>query len=212
MEKRNTIVSIIVIGSLWGMAEATLGYLAHVVSILTFYGISGMLMSAVAVYFMRMAVKTTNRVSSIFYVSLIAAGIKLFDLFLPFLPAAKTINPAIAIIAEGLALSVAWKLFFSHHRSFHASIFTGVSWRIIYLAGVAFVNVMINGHYTLPSTIFTYILSFILLQGLLNSLVIYPVLRAKSIKYPSRDILIRPEFAIVSFSIAVSLELLSRII
>ncbi len=111
MYKKNNLVSILVIGSFWGITEATVGYLMHLISLFTFYGLSGIIMTMIAVYFMRMAYRTTGKVSSIFYVSIVAASIKLFDLALPFLPAAKTINPAIAILSESLAVVFVWNLF-----------------------------------------------------------------------------------------------------
>lgn len=212
MNKKSTLVSIVIIGSLWGMAEATVGYLAHIVSFFTFYGISGMIMSAIAVYFMRMAVKTTQKISSIFYVSLIAAAIKLFDLFLPFLPATKTINPAIAILAEGLSVAIAWKVFFSHKKALSSAMFTGIAWRVVYTFGIALFNIAFFGSFVLSAPVVTYILSFILLQGAINGLILYPVFKSEKVFELKGELASRPEFAIISLAIAVSLELLSRII
>ncbi|GEM_PF-663752 len=212
MVKRNTVVSIMVIGSLWGMAEATLGYLAHVISLFTFYGVSGMLMSAVALYFMRMAVKTTQKTSSIFYVSIIAASIKLFDLFLPFLPVTKTINPAIAILAEGLAVTVAYNVFFSSKKFFSAALFTGIGWRVLYTAKIALLGIIFTGSYSLPVPALNYVLSFIIAQGILNGLILYPVFKTEKIYELKGELAYRPEFAIISVALAVSFELLSRIV
>lgn len=212
MEKRHNLISIIVIGSLWGIIEATLGYILHILSSLSFYGISGMIMSTVAIYFMCMAYKTTNKASSIFYVSLVAASIKLFDLFLPFLPITKTINPAIAILSEGLAFSIGLKFFTEEHRAFSLSMFTGISWRVFYLIGALAFNALLFGHFIPSITWTSYITSFILIQGILNGLVIYPVLKIRAIKALKGEILIRPGFAIILFSLAVALELLSKAI
>ena len=205
MEQRNNAVSIVVIGSLWGITEATLGYLVHILSFFSFYGISGIIMSAVAVYFMRMAFKTTHKLSSIFYVSVIAAGIKLFDLFLPMLPASKTIGPAIAILSEGLVIMLGYALFSKGKKYISLSLFGGISWRIFYLA-----TLFILGYFTPHTSISAYILSFILLQGMLNAIFIYPVLKIKNIKALRGELAVRPEFAIILFSLAVSLELILK--
>ncbi len=212
MDKKNTLMSILIIGALWGMAEATVGYLAHIVSFFTFCGISGMVMSAIAVYFMRMAVKTTKKVSSIFYVSLVAASIKLFDLFLPFLPVTKTINPAIAILAEGLSVVVAWKVFFSHKKAFSSAMFTGIAWRVLYALGVALFNMVFYGSFALPTSAATHILSFILLQGVINGIILYPVFKSEKIFELKGQLATRPGFAIISLAMAISLELFSHII
>ena len=212
MEKRNNLVSVLLIGSLWGIAEATVGYLVHVISLFTFYGLSGMIMSMIAVYFMRMAVKTTGKVSSIFYVSLVAASIKLFDLALPFLPATKTINPAIAILAEGLAVVFAWNVFFKKEQILVASIAAGIGWRIIYGVGIVLFNLLTGSASLLSAPLLTFILSFILLQGLINGLFIYPVFATKKIHSVTGKFATSPVFAAIAFVIAVSFEILSHII
>jgi hypothetical protein len=93
-------------GSLWGLAEATLGHFLHWMSI---PGIAGFVMFPIGVFFLVQAFRQSGKLQVIFLTSLVAANIKLIDLFLPAQSPFAVINPAIAILCESLAVG----LFFS---------------------------------------------------------------------------------------------------
>jgi hypothetical protein len=86
-------------GSLWGVAEATLGHLLHTLRIPI---LPGALMFPLGVYFMVRAYMSSGKISFIFLTSLVAASTKLFDFFLPAQNLASVINPALAILSESL--------------------------------------------------------------------------------------------------------------
>jgi hypothetical protein len=110
-------------GSLWGIVEATLGYVLHLV----FIPFAGFIMFPIGVYFMKKAEKTTQKASSIVYVATIAAGIKLFNLFLPNINFFKVINPSISILLQGVAVVV---LLSEYSRmTLPKTIGAGVFWR-----------------------------------------------------------------------------------
>lgn len=95
-----TILTIIVWGTLWGMFEATIGYLLHRVS----FGYSWVIWYPVACYFMSNVYRKTGRVSSIAYTGLLCAAMKLLNLFLPG-RIDRVVNPALSIVFESVALA-----------------------------------------------------------------------------------------------------------
>jgi len=86
-------------GSLWGIAEATLGHLLHIMCI---PALPGAVMFPLGVYFMVRAFVSSGKISIIFLTSLVAASFKLVDLFLLAQGIAAVINPVLAILAESL--------------------------------------------------------------------------------------------------------------
>lgn len=95
---RKNLLAILFFGSLWGIIEATLGYVLHLLPI----KIGSFIWLPLAFFFMRQVYKNTGKISSIIYISIMAASIKMLNLFLP-VRVDKVINPAISIILEGLS-------------------------------------------------------------------------------------------------------------
>lgn len=98
-EKYKTLLNIIIWGAIWGIFEATVGYLLHMVS----FSYSWLIWYPVACFFMINTYKATKKVSSIFYVGLLCCCIKLLNLFLPG-SIDRVINPAISIVFEAAAM------------------------------------------------------------------------------------------------------------
>src|SRR5574344_1682062 len=95
----NNLKIIIFWGALWGILEATLGWLLHLIhfkgEVLVLYPFGLMCMM--------MAVKQTGQMSSVVKVAGVAAMVKLVNLFmLPAVPVYHVTNPAVAIFLEGL--------------------------------------------------------------------------------------------------------------
>lgn len=86
-------------GSLWGIVEATLGYLVHLTNISSTF-----VLLPIAFLFMRQVYKSTGKISSIILISIISATIKLLDIFTG-IRLDKVINPAISILLEGCAFA-----------------------------------------------------------------------------------------------------------
>lgn len=93
------ILNIIIWGSIWGIFEATVGYLLHIIS----FGYSWIIWYPFACFIMTNVYRKTESVSSIFYVGLFSASIKMLNLFLPG-RIDRVINPAISIVFESIAL------------------------------------------------------------------------------------------------------------
>ena len=95
-------------GSLWGIWEATAGQLVHLVRI---PGLPGFIMFPAAFFFMSRAFARSGRAESIFLAACVAAGIKLFDLFIPGELVQAVVNPAQAILLESLAVTGFYSFF-----------------------------------------------------------------------------------------------------
>ena len=100
VEGKTVIYNIIIWGAIWGIFEATVGYLLHLVS----FGYSWLIWYPVACFFMTNVYRKTGKLSSVFFVGLLCAAIKMLNLFLPG-RIDKVINPAISILFEALAMA-----------------------------------------------------------------------------------------------------------
>lgn len=86
-------------GALWGIVEASLGYLVHLTNISSTF-----VLLPIAFFFMRQVYKSTGKISSIIVISIISASIKLLDIFTG-IRLDKVINPAISILLESCAFA-----------------------------------------------------------------------------------------------------------
>ncbi len=87
-------------GSVWGLGEATLGHLLHLVRI---PGLPGLVMAPFAVLVMGRAAARSRSASAVFLAGAVAAGSKLFDLLVPGTDLLAIANPMQAILLEALA-------------------------------------------------------------------------------------------------------------
>lgn len=97
--------SIVFWGALWGLTEATLGYVLHSLSL----GVGWLIWFPLAYFFINSVYRKTNSLYSIIFSSFLAASIKLVDFVMPTSPD-RIINPAVSIIFEGLAVFALFKI------------------------------------------------------------------------------------------------------
>jgi len=90
-------------GLLWGLAEATIGHVLHAIPV---PGLAGAVMVPVALIFMRRAYRETGQAAAVMAISAVAATVKLADLLLPGRGVLMALRPALAILIEGLIVSV----------------------------------------------------------------------------------------------------------
>lgn len=118
---------IILFGALWGIAEATLGYLLHLIP----GGFTGIFMFPIGFYFMHKAYKSTGEHKAIIYTATIAATIKLVDLLLPIRSPMTVLNPATAIILESIVAYAVMRLI--NEKYHYATGFTaGFAWIFLF--------------------------------------------------------------------------------
>jgi len=91
-------------GSVWGLGEATLGHLLHLVRV---PGLPGLVMFPFGVLVMGRALARSGGASAVFATGVVAAGFKFLDLLLPGTDILAVVNPAQAILFEALA-GAAW--------------------------------------------------------------------------------------------------------
>jgi hypothetical protein len=102
MTKTNTLPSIIILGSIWGFIEATLGMLLHI----THLPFTGVILGSFGLCFMYFGWKLAGNKMPVAIAS-VAASFKIFDsliLGIPFLTP-MIFKPFISIVAEGLLFS-----------------------------------------------------------------------------------------------------------
>ncbi len=122
---------IIFYGLLWGIVEATVGHILHIVPFL-----SGMkflppsVMLPVGVYAMTSAKIASGKDEYIFYTALFTASIKMIDIVVS-PDIGMVLNPAISILLEGLIFYGVVKLFEKYNDYVRFAITLGV-WEISY--------------------------------------------------------------------------------
>lgn len=109
MKKFKLVITVLMLGGLWGLLEATLGTLLHLDAFDSIVFASTAVLLPIAYLIMGAAYKETGKARSIVYVGLVAAAIKAVCFF--FVPAVnKVVNPMVAIILESVLGAVAYKL------------------------------------------------------------------------------------------------------
>lgn len=145
MKNKTAILMILLMGALWGIAEATLGYVLHFLP----HGMSGMFMFPIGMYFMYNAYKKSNKTQAVLWVAMIAASIKLIDLVLPTRSPMSVVNPAISILLEGLVV-FAFVYAYKGRKIVLSSFLVGLSWILVFVVMQALVFKPEIGLYNLP--------------------------------------------------------------
>lgn len=182
-------------GSLWGFAEATLGYLLHWI----LFPISGMIMFPIGFYFMKRAEKENDQSSSIFQVAVIAAVIKSVNLFMPNPMIYKVLNPIFMILLQGALVFVLLRedVLVDIKRVFTVSFI----WRVIFI-GILLIE------FRNPSNIY-YLsggplraVNFLLINPAINTVVI-TLIHKYSLK---GKIKLNPNYSFLVFLLAISVQ------
>lgn len=134
-------LTILVWGGIWGIFEATAGYLLHLLP----FSVGWLVWYPVASFFMFNVYQRTKRASAVIMIGLLSAGIKLFNLFLP-VRIDKVINPAVSIVFEALTLAavifMAGRFFANRKGSPVDKALTVLSmntgWRLLYILYLMF--------------------------------------------------------------------------
>lgn len=168
-------ISIIIFwGAVWGLIEATLGYVLHSFSL----SVGWFFWFPLAFYFMSKVYRQTNSVTSVLFASAIAAAIKLIDFLLP-ARIDRIINPAVSIIFEGLIVFAAFKII-EHKQDFFRiryleAFAVSIGWRVLY---VVYILLMPAFFYSVsPMRAASPFMKFFLLESIANSLIIYAYMK-----------------------------------
>ena len=190
-------------GSVWGITEATMGYVLHLLS-MTIPGLPGLLMFPIAFIYMQKVYKATETVSSIVYISGIAASIKLSDLLFRSLPSIYVINPALSLLLEGISVAIVILFVdkYTHNLGFRDCLVMGLIWRGAFLG-----HLWIISNISLPAGLVTsgwqVAMQFLVIESILNAILMQGYLvRSKTI----RSINPNPSLAWGLFVIAIILQ------
>lgn len=171
-------------GAIWGLYEATMGYLVH--AFVRMPGTSAVLLVPFAAYCMVRAMAAAGTVRAAGLAAVVAAVIKLVDLLLPNPTLIAVLNPAMAIVLEGTVfVGVGWWL--SAGSMLHdgqrpalstvalATLTFSLGWRVLFLAWSATLAAgwstgMLTGGWQGP------VLGFVLRDGLMSAVVILGML------------------------------------
>ncbi|MCD6337118.1 MAG: hypothetical protein J7M01_02665 [Candidatus Marinimicrobia bacterium] len=200
-----TIQTIILMGALWGICEASIGYGLHFLP----YGFSGMFMFPIGMYFMYNAYKQSDSKNAVLWVGLIAASIKFIDLLLPTRSPMTVINPITSIILESLVALVFVRVF-NNKKVIASSYLVGLSWILLFTLTQALIFRPEAGLYTLP--LFQGVL-FLLLNAFVSGTIITIYLKNAdkiTLKISSRKL----SFAlpVIAILLALSMEYVNSLI
>lgn len=158
-------------GSIWGIVEASLGLILHAIKVIP----TGAILFPLGYYFMQKSYKETGHLVSIFYTSVIAASIKLINLFSPIIPSIRVLNPAACILLEGLGVVLVFKYLIkiSHGFKLAYGLAMSIFWRIGYylMCFAIFIPLKMMD----PQSIINldHFIRFFLINSTVNSLLIY---------------------------------------
>lgn len=191
-------------GALWGITEATLGYLIHLgVRVIPVPGLAGFVMFPVALFFTFSAYRASGDMRAIPLTALSAGAIKLSSALHPAIAPLFVVNPAIAIIAEGAVLWVAACLL-SRLPAVLVIPAAAVAWRLLFLAAVIILpvqkGILMKGSAALSA--------FLLYEGLVSGLFATAVLALVQ-KRPKerRRLSLRPALTLLLVPVAAAAQL-----
>lgn len=170
---KKKLFSVLIIGTIWGIFEATAGYLLHLLPI----SIGFLVWYPVAFFFLMAAHRATGKKSAVLAVAALAAGIKLLNLMLPG-RIDRVINPAVSILFEGAAVFMAAFMFERGKGAKKAgglllvSLGANTLWRALYLGYLA---LMVPDWIRAASVLKTSadLIRFIAIDNALSSLVVF---------------------------------------
>ncbi len=155
-------------GSLWGLLEATLGHVLHLIPAT----IAGSIMFPIAGAILYKAYKKTQSRFALFYIGIVAASIKSVDFLLPQLNIYKTINPMISILLEAMVVVLIVNLLVSPSptKKYIALPIASITWRTLFISwmGLQFV---LTGNQAPYIRSFGAGFEFVVISGLLSGLI-----------------------------------------
>ncbi len=134
-ETMRTIVRVIAFGALWGLLEATLGYVLHLVHDY----LPGLVMPAIGAAILIRFYKTASDRKAVFAVGAIAAAIKAVDFLIPGMNPLRVANPMLSILMETLVVGVLASRLLSTGagRRIGYQFAASFGWRLVFLGALA---------------------------------------------------------------------------
>lgn len=182
-------VDVLFWGSCWGLMEASLGYVIHVLAV-PFPGLPGFLLFPCAFILMNKAMESTGKKDIIIQMSLVAAGLKLLDFLILGNDPIRIINPAISMVMEASAVTAVFM--FSKQVNWGSSFMMGMVWR-----GSFLIYMVLLSYFELPAGLVTsglaVALGFLVMESAINALLIAAYLQSNQ-----RQIRVHPKWQLAS--------------
>lgn len=196
-------------GGIWGIIEATLGYVLHIIPGLSLY-MSGAVLFSFASYVLYRAYKATDSRWALLGVGFIAATIKSIDFLLPLASPFKVINPMLSIIMESLMVFAVIGLLAKSSKTSQLSALAiaSVGWRVLYF-GYMGIQYLTTGFVYLQTT--SQYLEFFGIYALGSALFAFVILYLDSL-FTKKEIklnfnLFQPVFSVLTVILALVLTL-----
>jgi len=188
--------AILFYGAIWGIVEASVGYLLHFLPTL----IAGTILFPFVSVILYKAYRQTESSISILAIGVVAALIKSVNFFLPVLNVWKVINPMASILFESLIIMVLIKVAVNGKSPLRIAmvLLASVSWRAIFLAYMG-IQMLLTGFTAPQIASFASIMSFSVGSGLLSGAMAVGMLALASIPIRKTDRRFNP-LPIVSFT------------
>jgi hypothetical protein len=197
-------------GSLWGIAEATLGHVLHWVSV---PGLAGSLMFPVGLFCMIRAFKDSGRVAAIMAAASVAASIKCVDFLFPVRNVFSVTNPVLAILCESLAVAGFFALMSGRIPSINLKHIwaTALAWRLMYALPIVVLSLLlpVESFLTLGPG---HLIRFFVMESAINCVLIYFLVRVGAFSVESLSAFHRQRFfsPVLLFMLAVVLQVFVR--
>ncbi len=201
---RKLLTAILFYGALWGVLEATVGHILHLIPT----SLAGTIMFPIASMVLIKAYNETHSKKALFYVGIVAASIKAVDIFLPAISIFKTINPMISILLESLVVILVITMVKHQNQVyvFTALPIASISWRIIFIGWMGLQYLLaINMAPYLSSFVGTF--EFVIVSGLISGFIATGLLYLSKYIKPKFSFKLsqKPIFASLLFLIALVL-------
>ncbi|MFH0993361.1 MAG: hypothetical protein V1761_03315, partial [bacterium] len=150
---------------LWGLAEATIGYLLHWLPAL----IAGSVMFPIGAAILMRAYARSGSRKMLFFIGVVAAVIKAADFILPVISPWKVVNPMICIILEASVVAAVALLVEKRPVMARLALLpaASIAWRFLFL-GVLGLQFLATGSLSVQISSLENIVSFAVWSGLLS--------------------------------------------
>lgn len=164
--KKNIGLITLFFGAIWGILEASLGYLLQFLPPL----VSGSIMFPIGASLLVLVYLNTQSKASVLWVGVIAASIKSINFFMPGLMPIKTYNPMIAIMLQSIVMVGVCYLMDQKKVSLPllGLGLSSILWRILFYANIS-INHALTGFRFPQMSSPAATLEFILIYGLIGS-------------------------------------------
>ncbi|NCA66751.1 MAG: hypothetical protein EOM87_01660 [Clostridia bacterium] len=159
-------------GALWGLFEATAGYLLHLLPA----NIGWVVWFPAAFIFMERVYNKTGKPYAVLLVALFASSVKLLNLFMPGIRIDRVLNPAISILLEGITVFSVFLIFKnSWDKTAAKAVYAAVIWRGLYLAYLLFVPQWMFDISPLADA--SRLISFLVMESFINAVTVFTYLK-----------------------------------